>query len=170
MTIDQIANLNVNKIAASDAVLFLWVTFPKLKEIFDNKIIEKWGFEYKTVAFNWFKKNKIKNSFFWGMGFWSRSNSEICLLATRGHPKRQSASVHQVIGELGDFEWIDTEPILSRIEGHSKKPDIVRKKIVELCGDLPRIELFAREKVDGWDAWGDEVESDIQLLFMENKK
>jgi N6-adenosine-specific RNA methylase IME4 len=77
------------------------------------------------------------------MGNWTRSNPEVCLLATRGKPKRISASIHSVI---------DTP-----IEGHSKKPDEARKRIVELCGDLPRIELFARDKVDGWDCWGDEV-------------
>ena len=77
------------------------------------------------------------------MGHWTRANAEVCLLATKGTIKRQSASVHQVI---------DTP-----IEKHSKKPNIVRDKIVELVGDLPRIELFARESTDGWDVWGNEV-------------
>ena len=77
------------------------------------------------------------------MGYWTRANSELCLLATRGSPKRKSAGVHQVV--------VDT------IREHSRKPDIIRNKIVELCGDLPRIELFAREKVNGWDCWGNEV-------------
>lgn len=85
----------------------------------------------------------------------------------RGNPKRQSAGVHQVVGEFGDFDWIDTEPILSRFEQHSKKPDIVRHKIVELCGDLPRIELFARDKANGWSTWGNEVENDIEISFKE---
>ena len=79
-----------------------------------------------------------------GMGNWTRANNEICLLATKGKPKRVSASVRQTI--------------ISPIEGHSKKPDCVRDRIVELCGDLPRIELFAREKTEGWDAWGNEVD------------
>ena len=78
-----------------------------------------------------------------GMGNWTRSNSELCLLGTKGKPKRVDASVHSVI---------DTP-----IERHSKKPDVVRERIVQLCGDLPRIELFAREKTDGWDVWGNEV-------------
>ena len=77
------------------------------------------------------------------MGTWTRANSELCLLATKGKPKRLSASVRSII---------DTP-----IEQHSKKPDCVRDKIVELCGDLPRIELFARQKVEGWDCWGNEV-------------
>ncbi len=71
------------------------------------------------------------------------------MLATKGHPKRRSAGVHQVI--------------LSHIEEHSKKPDEARRRIVELMGDLPRIELFARQKADGWDAWGNEVDCDIGI-------
>jgi N6-adenosine-specific RNA methylase IME4 len=83
------------------------------------------------------------------LGYWTRSNAEVCLLATKGHPKRQSKRVHQVI---------DTP-----VEEHSKKPDVVRQRIVELMGDIPRIELFARQKIPGWDVWGNEVQSDIQL-------
>jgi N6-adenosine-specific RNA methylase IME4 len=78
------------------------------------------------------------------LGFWTRSNSELCLLATKGKPKRISKSVHSVV---------DTP-----IEKHSKKPDVVRERIVELCGDVDRIELFAREKTDGWDCLGNEID------------
>lgn len=77
------------------------------------------------------------------MGSWTRANAELCLLGTRGRIKRENASVSQIVP--------------SRIEGHSKKPDIVRDLIVKLCGDRPRIELFARQKVNGWDSWGDEI-------------
>ena len=77
------------------------------------------------------------------MGYYTRSNNEICLLAIKGKPKRVSKSVHQVIYEP--------------LREHSRKPDTTRTRIVELCGDLPRIELFARQKVDGWDHWGNEV-------------
>jgi len=62
-------------------LLFLWVTFPLLQEGIDT--LKKWGFTYKTVAFNWVKKNKKADSFFWGMGNWTRSNSEICLLGVK---------------------------------------------------------------------------------------
>ena len=95
------------------------------------------------------KKNKKSDSFFWGLGYWTRSNSEICLLATKGNPKRISKSVHQVCD--------------ARIMQHSKKPDEIRNRIVQLMGDIPRIELFAREKAEGWHVWGDEVDSDINL-------
>lgn len=148
MTIDDICNLPVKNIASENCVLFLWVTFPTLLDSF--KVIEAWGFNYKTVAFVWVKHNKKTPTLFWGMGFWTRANAEICLLATKGKPKRISAKVHQVI--------------ISPIEEHSKKPNEIRKRIVDLIGDLPRIELFARQKTDGWDVWGNEVDSDIKLL------
>lgn len=138
---EWIDNLPVNQITSDDCVLFLWVTMPKLNECWD--LIEKWGFTYKTCAFTWIKKNKIADSLFWGMGSWTRANPEICLLATKGNPKRISASVHSVIQ--------------SPIENHSKKPDEARKRIIELCGDLPRIELFCRYPEEGWDYWGNEV-------------
>ena len=141
MSLQDIKQLPIKNIANDDCILFLWVTFPLLKEGFE--VIDAWGFTYKTVAFNWVKKNKIKDSWFWGLGYWTRSNSELCLLATRGNIKRKSASVHQII---------DTP-----IEKHSKKPDIVKDKIIELVGEIPRIELFARETADGWDSWGNEV-------------
>lgn len=138
---DWIDNLPVKEIAADDCVLFLWVTMPKLNECWD--LITKWGFEYKTVAFTWVKKNKKSNSLFWGMGRWTRANAELCLLATKGKPKRINAGVHSVIE--------------SKIEVHSKKPDETKTRIVKLLGDLQRIELFARQKTVGWDTWGDEV-------------
>jgi len=136
-----IDNLPVSKITNKDCVLFLWVTLPKLNECW--QLIEKWGFEYKTVAFTWVKKNKKTDSWFWGMGRWTRSNAEVCLLATKGKPKRINAGIHSVID--------------APIEEHSKKPDEVRDKIVSLVGDIPRIELFARQKTKGWDVWGNEV-------------
>lgn len=119
----------------------MWVTMPKLNECFS--LIHDWGFVYKTVGFTWVKKNKKSPTWFMGMGRWTRANSELCLIATKGSPKRINAGVHSVID--------------SPIERHSKKPDEVRHRIVKLIGDLPRIELFAREKSDGWDSWGNEL-------------
>jgi N6-adenosine-specific RNA methylase IME4 len=140
---EWIDNLPVKDLAADDCALFLWVTMPKLNECWD--LIEKWGFEYKTVAFTWVKRNKVAPSWFWGMGRWTRANAELCLLATKGHPKRVDAGVHSVVD--------------SPIRAHSQKPDEVRDRIVKLCGDIPRVELFARTPTDGWDIWGNEVES-----------
>jgi len=147
MSIADICRLPVKELAADDCILFMWVTFPTLQEAFS--VIEAWGFTYKTVAFAWVKQNRKTSSLFWGMGHWTRANVELCLLATKGAPKRKSASVHQVI--------------ISPVEEHSKKPDIVRDRIIELAGDLPRIELFARQTAHGWDAWGNEVPCSIQF-------
>ena len=142
MRLEDIKALPVSDLAAGDCVLFLWATFPMLKEALE--VIDTWGFTYKTVAFTWVKENRKSPGLFWGLGYWTRANAEICLLATRGSPKRQSAAVHQVI--------------LSPVEQHSKKPDAVRERIVALMGDVPRVELFARQETPGWDVWGNEVE------------
>ena len=148
MSVTEICSLPVDVIAAKDCVLFLWTTFPQLKEAF--KVIQAWGFRYKTCAFLWLKQTIKNHKWFFGMGFWTRGNAEVCLLAVKGKPKRKSCKVHQFI--------------ISPIRSHSQKPSEARDKIVELMGDLPRIELFAREKCEGWDAWGNEVECDIDLL------
>lgn len=160
MTLEEICGLQgaIDNITADDCVLFMWVTFPKLYEA--QYVLGAWGFTYKTVAFNWVKRNKIFNperanehggiDDFMGQGRWTRQNAEICLLATKGKPKRQSAKVRQII--------------YSPIREHSRKPDETRDRIVELCGDIPRIELFARQFTDGWDCWGDEVERDMLIV------
>lgn len=154
LKLDDIKELDIASIAAKDCVLFLWATYPKLSEALE--VIKAWGFTYKTLGFDWVKRNKKKDSFFLGMGRWTRSNSEVCLFATKGKPKRISASVHSVI--------------YSPVEKHSKKPDIVRDKIIELCGDLPRIELFARQVVDGWDCLGNEIDGrDIRDILETSK-
>lgn len=145
MTIDELCMLPVSTLAAENCVLFLWTTYPQLQDAF--KVIKAWGFEYKTTAFVWIKQNKRGNGFFLGLGFWTRGNSEICLLATKGHPHRICNNIRQLV--------------FSPVEAHSKKPDIVRNRIVALMGDLPRIELFARDKAPGWDCWGNEVDSNI---------
>ena len=145
MSLDDVKSLPVDNLADKDCVLFLWITFPMLCEAWG--VIESWGFRYKSVAFVWIKQNRKATTFFWGMGNWTRSNAELCLLATKGNPKRQSKSVHQII--------------VSPIEEHSKKPDEARKRIVELMGDVPRIELFAREHTHGWDVWGNEAPGSI---------
>ena len=145
--LEDIQALPVGELADTDCILFMWTTIPLLKDCFS--VMKAWGFEYKTVGFVWIKQNKKSDSLFWGMGHWTRANAEFCMLATKGHPKRKSAGVHQVI--------------ISHIEEHSKKPDIVRNRIIELVGDLPRVELFAREKADGWDAWSNEVDCDIEI-------
>ncbi len=142
MAKEDIQRLPVNEIAARDSVLFLWVTAPCLIE--GIELITAWGFTYKTVAFTWVKQNKKSDGIFTGMGYYTRSNAEYCLLATKGKVlERKSHSVSSVV--------------ISHIERHSQKPNEVRKRIVELFGDRPKIELFARSQADGWDAWGNEI-------------
>ena len=145
MSIEEICALPVSELAAKDSALFLWATFPQLNEAF--RVIDAWGVKYKTLAFLWLKQNRKADSWFYGMGFWTRSNAEVCLLATRGHPKRQAANIHQFI--------------ISPVREHSRKPEEAREKIVALMGDLPRVELFARQSPPGWDVWGNEVEPTI---------
>ena len=147
MCIEDIKALPVGELAAKDCALFLWITFPCLCEALE--VLTAWGFSYKTVAFVWVKQNRRNDDLFTGMGYWTRANAEICILATKGHPKRVDAGVRQVI--------------LSHIEEHSKKPDEARERIVRLMGDLPRVELFARQSPEGWDVWGNEVECSITL-------
>lgn len=143
MKVEKIIEMKdtIKNISEKDCILFIWVTFPCLLD--GLKVIKEWGFKYKTCGFNWIKRNKVSDTWFFGLGHWTRANSEICLIATKGTIKRKSNKVSQII---------DTH-----IEEHSKKPDIVRNKIIELVGDMPRIELFARQTVDGWDCWGNEV-------------
>jgi len=141
MEINDICKIPVSGISDKDCVLFMWVTYPMLQE--GMKLIEEWGFKYKTIGFQWVKLNKKNGKPFFGLGRWTRGNTECCLIATKGKPKRVSNSIFQLIQ--------------TPIEGHSKKPAIARDKIVELMGDLPRIELFARQSINGWDCWGNEV-------------
>jgi N6-adenosine-specific RNA methylase IME4 len=147
MTVEQICLLPIQNIADDNCCLFLWTTPPCLQEAM--RVVKSWGFAYKTKAFCWVKMNKSGMGIFTGMGYWTRSNSEDCWLCTKGHPKRIDASVNQII--------------LSPLQNHSQKPAIARELIIKLLGDLPRIELFARQRVPGWDCWGNEVESDIDL-------
>jgi len=148
MSLDAIKALSVKQIADKNSILFLWVTMPMLKE--GLEVISAWGFKYITCAFVWIKLNPSGMGIYSGLGHWVNGNAELCLLAKNGHPRRIAKNIKQIV--------------LSPRREHSRKPDEVRDRIVQLMGDLPRIELFARQKVEGWDCWGNEVESDIELL------
>ena len=144
--INWIKSLPIQNICDKDCVLFLWVVSPLLKEGLDT--LEAWGFDYVTLAFCWVKETplgmQVKN-----LGRWTMGGVELVLLGRKGHPKRIKNNVIQTVFDLRT--------------GHSKKPHEVRARIVDLMGDIPRIELFARNKTEGWDVWGNEVESDIDL-------
>jgi N6-adenosine-specific RNA methylase IME4 len=153
MPTKDICNIPVREICTDNAICFMWATFPNISEALE--VMKAWDFKYKTAAFVWIKKNKKSNTNFWGMGAYTRANAEVCLLGISKHTKAleqvKSHNIHQIIE--------------APIEHHSKKPDIVRDRIVELLGDIPRIELFARQKVPGWDVWGNEIESSIKLAI-----
>ncbi len=145
LTIDQICELPVIDLAAEDCVLFMWTCWPVLQASF--RVIEAWGFTYKTCAFSWMKADPYRlfaddKTPFAGMGYWTRANTEPCLLATRGKPKRLNADVRQ--------------GIISERREHSRKPDEIHGRIERLVAG-PRAELFARAPREGWDVWGNET-------------
>ena len=124
----------------------MWATFPNIIEAL--KVMKSWGFIYKTAGFVWVKKNKKNNSNFWGMGAYTRANAEVCLIGISEKTKAKISVKNHSVQQI----------IESKIECHSKKPDEVRKRIVQLLGDISRIELFARNFYDGWDCWGDDAQ------------
>jgi N6-adenosine-specific RNA methylase IME4 len=161
MDLAALRKLPVAELAAEDAVLCMWAVPPIFREAFE--VIESWGFTYLTLGFVWVKLTLDGEALLagrhegpipddvtrMGMGHWTRANAEFCLLGVRGSPKRLNAGVRQVVLEAPGR--------------HSAKPAEVRRRLVKLCGDRPRIELFARERHDGWHVWGNEVQSDVTL-------
>ena len=144
---DWIANLPIEGITEKDAVLFLWVVSPQLPEALE--VMKAWGFKFKTIAFCWVKKTKNGKQVH-NLGRWTMDGVELCLLGVKGQPQRKVKNIKQT------FEAIRTK--------HSQKPFEVRNFITDLMGsERPKIELFARQKTHGWDVWGNEVESDIDL-------
>ena len=157
MSLDDIKALPVEFCADDDCILLIWVTFPFLEKAFE--VIREWGFTYKTVAFNWMKLNSrasgvsedsyddipedLAKDLFMGGGYWTRSNGEICLLATRGKPKRKAKDVRQAV--------------LTPRREHSRKPDEIYERIERLV-DGPYLELFARQQRPGWSCWGNETD------------
>ena len=141
MSLKDICNLPISKIANDNSVLLMWVVDPLLDKAFE--VINAWGFKYKTVGFTWAKTNRKSMGLFTGLGYWTRGNPEMCLLATKGKPKRISKSVPQLVVE-------------QRRE-HSRKPDIMYNHIENLL-EGPYIELFARTQRNGWDSWGNQID------------
>lgn len=145
MSTEDICNLPIRDICTDKAICFMWATFPNIDSAL--RVMKAWGFEYKTAAFVWIKKYPKSGKNFMGMGAYTRANAEVCLLGISKNTKAKEVvrthKVHQIIE--------------SPVEAHSKKPDEVRSRIVELLGDQPRIELFARQTADGWDSFGNEL-------------
>jgi N6-adenosine-specific RNA methylase IME4 len=137
--ITEIAALPVAALAMPDTALLMWGTWPRLPDVLD--VIAAWGFQYKTVAFVWIKETST-GSLHTGMGYYTRSNSEFCLLATKGQPERVAEDVHQVVS--------------APVGEHSAKPEEVRRRIERLFPG-PYLELYGRKPVPGWTVWGNEV-------------
>ena len=150
MTTEDIVTLPVTNIAAKNSILMMWATYPKLVDAF--KVINAWGFEYKTVAFTWIKLNKRGSGFKFGLGYHTRGNCELCLLATRGKGLRR---VDNAIPNL----------LIAPVRDHSQKPNEVKNRIERLYGDVSRIELFARqEQINvNWTVLGNEVGERLDL-------
>ena len=144
---ESIKRLPIEVMANNDCILFLWVTSPMLDV--GIEVIKAWGFQFKTIGFVWSKRTKNNKPLHIGMGNYTMPNIELCLIGIRGQPKRICNNVPQLVEAIRTI--------------HSKKPDEVRDRIVKLYGDIPRVELFTREKHEGWDNWGNEIKSDIEL-------
>ena len=154
MSLEEVCDLSVARVCKPDALLFLWATFPMMAEAL--QVVEAWGFQYKTAAFLWVKLDSAGNPS-WGEGNYTRSNTEPCLVATRGDGRsclkqRDRIATHQVVQ--------------ARRHGHSRKPEEVRRRIEELtCG--PYLELFARRPRQGWICLGNELEP-LQYRLMDD--
>ena len=137
---EELCAIPVADFAARDCALFMWVVDSHLPD--SLRLAEAWGFSYKTKAFVW---RKLTNSGVAkiGMGYWTRKQTEICLLFTRGKPKRLDKGVRELIDA-------------PRRE-HSRKPDEQYERIERLVSG-PYLEMFARQRREGWDAWGDETD------------
>jgi len=148
LSLTELKNLPIQSICDDDCMLFLWIVGSMLPEALE--LIKDWGFSYSTIGFVWVKKTK-NNKTCANVGYWTMGNCAVCLIAKKGKmiQYKQKCNIYQLVE--------------AERKQHSKKPDEVRNRIVELMGDIPRIELFAREKTEGWDVWGNEVESDIEL-------
>jgi site-specific DNA-methyltransferase (adenine-specific) len=147
MNLDDICALPISNLTERDCALFLWCVWPRLFDA--ERVIRSWGFTYKTLAWIWVKKTKLNNGYHTGMGYYTRANSEPCLLAVKG---RMPVAAHDVLSL-----------IVSPVRGHSQKPDEQYAKIARLYPDGNRLELFARARHPGWDVFGNEVENSIVL-------
>ena len=148
MSDKEIIELNVADYADDNCVLFVWTTDAHLEVAI--KAINNWGFKYKTVAFTWNKKRGF-------MGKWTVKQCEICLLATKG-------TAHKLLKSFKEKSYLEE----NKTE-HSKKPNEFRKRIERMFGDVPKLEMFARTRAEGWDAWGNECENSITIGGEEKK-
>ena len=147
MKTSELCRLSIPEVLAKNAVLFLWGVWPRLKDTFE--LIDAWGFEYKTIAWIWIKAKRSGFGFFTGMGYYTRSNTEPCLLAVKGSMPVQAHDIQALI--------------YAPVHDHSQKPDDQYRKIETLYPNMNYLELFARKQQPGWHVWGNEVPSTISM-------
>lgn len=147
MTTPEICGLPIAQLGEENSILFLWGVWPRLRDIFD--VMEAWNYEYKTIGFVWVKAKKSGFGHFMGMGYYTRSNTEPCFIGVRGSMPVEAHDVLQLI--------------YYPVKRHSQKPDGQYNKIERLYPNKRYLELFARNKREGWDSWGNEVKSDIRV-------
>ena len=166
----------VQRICKEDAALFMWATMPLLGEALE--LIKAWGFKYKTCFVTWIKTTKDGSRPAFGVGYYTRSNAELCLVAVKGkiasykrllpdEPDRKASSMSSVVHEestdarinfLTLLEDSSTPVVMTPRRQHSRKPEVVRDMITRLMGDIPRVEFFARQTCPGWTAMGNDVQ------------
>ena len=142
MSYEEIKRLPIPDLADKNCALFLWNTFPYIDK--QLELFKYWGFRYRTIAFLWVKLNSKNKKPFFGVGYYTKSNPEPCMLGMKGQLKTKDNSISNLV--------------FSPRREHSRKPDEIREKIVKLFGDLPRIELFARQKTKDWNAIGYDID------------
>jgi len=150
MKTSDICELPVRDICEEDCVCFMWAADAFIPDAIE--VLKAWGFKYKTVAFVWLKKEKSGKQTCY-MGQWTCKNMELVLLGTRGKMTK-----HLISRKIRQLQEAMRERSI-----HSRKPNLIREKIVEMFGDIPRVELFARNTAPGWDVWGNEVECTAEL-------
>lgn len=159
LTIEDMMRLNIGSLMAKDCAVFMWVTWPTIPQAL--ALGDAWELHYSTCAFLWAKTNRgvagrwadpaDNTNWFMGMGYWTRSNTEPCLLFTQGSPKRKARNVRQLMIEA--------------VRKHSQKPDGIYGR-VEALVDGPYLEIFARQRHVGWDAIGNEIDGqDIRSII-----
>jgi ParB/RepB/Spo0J family partition protein len=140
--IADVLKLPVARLAAADCALLIWCTWPHIAIGNHVTVIEAWGFRPCTLGFDWIKQTPSGEGLHTGMGYYTRSNAEPCLLAVKGSPTRLATDVHQVV--------------MAPIGEHSAKPEEVRRRIQKLFPG-PYLELYARKPTPGWHTWGNEI-------------
>ena len=153
LSIKDICSFPISQIAKDNSILFIWTTDYHLGKCI-SEVIPAWGFEYKTIGFVWAKKSPKTGKQISFMGAYTKkSGCELCLIATKGKDAHKLVINHKVNSFI-EFPRME----------HSKKPDLIRQSIEDLCGeDRDKIELFAKQNSPGWDVFGNQVENSIKF-------